>query len=112
MSAVCLLSAESQVGNTDFKATVLNFACFLFRIKMAIIAVFGARWDELMIKMDLTLEWNVKSTLIPTNAISESEMDKAPFSGLGEFLMYRKKHFIRCGYMTCNTLNDRLSDIC
>ena len=41
--AVCLLSAESQVRNTDFKATVLNFACFLFRIKMAIIAVFGAR---------------------------------------------------------------------
>ena len=43
MSAVCLLSAESQVRNTDFKATVLNFVRFLFRIKIAIIAVFGAR---------------------------------------------------------------------
>ena len=85
MSAVYLLSAESQVRNTDFKATVLNFVRFLFRIKIAIIAVFGARWDELMIKMHLTLEWNAKSTLIPTNAISELEVEKALFNGLGEF---------------------------
>ena len=75
-------------GNTDFKATVLNYVCFLLRIKIPIIAVFCGCSDKFRIKIDLIIEntRNEKSNMSsnPTNAIAESGMDKTLFGGLGD----------------------------
>ena len=87
-STVCLSKAATTFGNTDFKATVLNYVCFLLRIKIPIIAVFCGCSDKFRIKIDLIIEntRNEKSNMSsnPTNAIAESGMDKTVFGGLGD----------------------------
>ena len=55
-STVYLSRAASTFQNTDFKATVLNYVCFLLRIKIPITAVFCGCSDIFRIKMHLIVE--------------------------------------------------------
>ena len=55
-STVCLSRAGSTFQNTDFKATVLNYVCFLLRVKIPVIAVFCGCSYKFKIKMHLIVE--------------------------------------------------------
>ena len=88
VNAPIMLCTRSSFQNKDFKATVLNYVCFLFRMKIPIIAVFGGCSEKFRIKMHLIVEntRNTKSNFssILTNEIAESGMDKTLFDGLGD----------------------------